>query len=283
MQHTLERTTPTCSCPASGNHDNTGRWSASTWGSVCGREACCVGVGVEGQTVTFAVGQPQQSQIVTSALTLELPVNHHLLRGDGLLRSADTHHVPGRVAAKPGAERREERGWGGEKEADLYSQMSQVTTIGFTCWHSMPTSEPSRGWSECRCREGRHLCLETEATPTPATATWSWRRTRHKSQSHNSSSLLFRLKAVFVFFLFLSSRQPHAANWQYTSTSVHFERNCHGKKNTLSSVHGRKRTCTDVLRSWCWKKKRKRGKMRRLLSATSAGGLKIHHELNVAH
>lgn len=71
--------------------------------------------------MTLAVGQLQQSQVVTSALTLELPVNHDLLRGDGLLRGPDAHHVPGRVAAKPGGERRE--GERGEKEAASYSRM----------------------------------------------------------------------------------------------------------------------------------------------------------------
>lgn len=120
----------------------------------------------------------------------------------------------------------------------------------------MPTSEPSRGWSECRCREGRHLSLETEATPTPATATWSWRRTRNKSQSQLLlSSLCECLKAFFLFFCHLVSHMLLTAGWQHTSSFVYSERNCHRKK---FSVHKRKRTCTDVWGAGAGEKKEKR-------------------------
>lgn len=142
----------------------------------------------------------------------------------------------------------------------------------------MPTSEPSRGWSECRCREGRHLSLETEATPTPATATWSWRRTRNKSQSQLLlSSLCECLKAFFLFFCHLVSHMLLTAGWQHTSSFVYSERNCHRKKKysqfCAQEEKGRAQTFEELVLG----KKKKRGKMRRLLSATSAGWLKIHH------
>lgn len=178
-----ERKTHTCSCPASGNHNNTGRWSTSPWCCICSRKACCVGVGVKGQTVALRTGKLQQSQVVSSTLTLELPVNHDLLQGESLIRGPNTHHVPGWIAAKPGGGRRE--GVMGERGkskwiyisygANLQGCIAQLW-VWFTCWHSMQRSQPSRDWSECHYTEDRHLHFGTEATLTPARATWSWER-----------------------------------------------------------------------------------------------------------
>lgn len=108
-----EKNIHTWSCPRSGNHDNTrGRSVAPRFG-VCGREARCVRVGVKGQTVALGAGQLHQGQIVTSALTLVLPVNHHPLRSERPLRRPDAHHVPGRIAAEPGGERERDEAPGG--------------------------------------------------------------------------------------------------------------------------------------------------------------------------
>lgn len=52
--------------------------------------------------MTFGAGQLQQSQVMAAALTLELPVNHHPLWGQGPFRGAHTDHVLGGVAAVPG-------------------------------------------------------------------------------------------------------------------------------------------------------------------------------------
>ena len=104
-----DRVTPTWTCPASGYHDNTRGCSAPPCSGVGRRKACCVGVGLEGHTVTFGAGELQQSQVVASTLTLELPVNHQLLRDERLLRGPDAHHIPGWVTAKPGGEREERR------------------------------------------------------------------------------------------------------------------------------------------------------------------------------
>lgn len=52
--------------------------------------------------MTFGAGQLQQSQIMAAALTLELPVNHHPLRGQDPFRGAHPDHVLGGVAAVPG-------------------------------------------------------------------------------------------------------------------------------------------------------------------------------------
>ena len=97
----LRGKTHTWSCQTSGNYDNARRRRNPSWWSVCSWEACCVGVGVERQAVALGAGKLQQSQIVTSTLTFELPVDHHLLRSEGLLRRPDAHHVPGGVAAQP--------------------------------------------------------------------------------------------------------------------------------------------------------------------------------------
>lgn len=140
----------TWSRPTGRNHDNTRWWTISPWCCVCSRKACCIGVWFKGQTKTLGAGQPQQSQIVSSTLTLELLVNHHLLWGESLRRRPNTHHVPGWIAAKPGGKKRWKDGklvdvqWS-HCTADSFKTLTDLQLcVGFTCWYSMQTSGPSK-------------------------------------------------------------------------------------------------------------------------------------------
>lgn len=99
----VNKGTDTWAAPSSGNRDNAGRQRVSV--RVWSREAGRVGAGVQGHTVTLGAQYSYQGQVVMSPLTFELPVDHHLLRDDGLHRHADPHQQPGRVGDSSGEEK----------------------------------------------------------------------------------------------------------------------------------------------------------------------------------
>lgn len=75
----------TSSSPPCSNCDNTGGGGIPSWCCVYSWKTGCISVRVEAQTATLGAGEFQHGQIMTSTLTLVLPVYDHLLRSEGLL------------------------------------------------------------------------------------------------------------------------------------------------------------------------------------------------------